>query len=389
MRNIFFIFTIVLFLPTTGFALEISVGTPLKIIEGAEAMHPPFIICREEGELWLITVKSTVDGAEEIHYHVSKDGVKWTAEERLTFSKGIDDQPTGIIANDGRIWLFFRSSRDTAYDPYRGNTEIYYKVFNGTWSDDNRLTNSLGGDFSPSAVQSEDGRIWVAWTTDRDGIENFSVYYKIYDGNWSEDTRLTEGQSSAIIQAPDGKILLIFKKGLDVYSSYFFNGHWSQEKMLIATMEKDYTGYPVITRDAAGRLWLIYSARRGGYKADTYLYYKVSTDNGDTWTEEKALYRYKGQPASFLDRPSACVTQGKLWLTWSEYQPKEDMTEVFEIYVASVMMPEPRQEETDERVLKTTKPEKGVCGPTLITLLAISFAVFWKVRSYLSLCFLF
>ncbi len=374
MKNIFSIFTIVVFLPITGFALEISLETPLKIIEGAEAMHPPFIICREDGELWLITVRGTVNGSEEIYYRASEDGIRWSAEERLTFSRGIDDQPTGILANDGRIWLFFRSSRDTVYDPYKGNTEIYYKIFDGAWFGDIRLTNSPGGDFMPSVAQSADGRIWVVWTSDRDGEENLSVYYKVYDGRWSKDIKLTEGQASSIVQASDGKIIVLYRRGLDVYMIYLYNGQWSREKRLIATMEKDYTGYPVIIRDVAERLWLIYSARRGGYKADTYLYYKVSTDNGEIWSEEKVLYKYKGQPISILDRPSACLSQGRLWLTWSDYQPREDMTEGFEIYIAFAMMSEPRQEKT------IPEPRQGVCGPTLITLSAVLFALFWKVR---------
>ena len=99
-------------------------------------------------------------------------------------------------ARDGKMWLFWASIRDAVqYD-------IYYKVYDGSsWSSDTRLTTSNQWDLLPSAIQARDGRIWVAWESDRSGADD-DIYYNIYNGNsWAGDAKLTGDNTFEDVQA--------------------------------------------------------------------------------------------------------------------------------------------------------------------------------------------
>jgi len=189
---------------------------------------------------------------------------EWSPEMMLTWNSEIDGNPSIAQASDGKIWVVWYSERT-------GNADIFYKVYDPSkvhpWSSETRLTMDSNVDISPSVMRANDGKIWIVWSTNRDG--NYEIYYKN-----SSDNGAT----------------------------------WSLEKNLTLNPEDD--GYPSIMQTVNGTLWLAWSANRTG---NFDIYYKTSHDNGTTWSTDKFL----NYTATHDRDPS--ITQavdGKIWFVW-------------------------------------------------------------------------
>jgi hypothetical protein len=84
-----------------------------------------------------------------------------------------DITPSILQTSDGVIWIFWKSMGNTQ-PPY-----IYYKqsLDNGvTWSGNVEFTDGTYDEAWPMTTQSCDDKIWVMWSSFRDG--NWEVYYK-------------------------------------------------------------------------------------------------------------------------------------------------------------------------------------------------------------------
>jgi hypothetical protein len=96
---------------------------------------------------------------------------------------------------------------------------IFYKIYNGvSWSADQRLTSQPTGDHSPSLTQTEDGRVWVAWSGDRT-LPMEVLYKTTTDGNvWTPEVSLYTGSTGetnpAIIQDRNGTIWFVWGHNL-------------------------------------------------------------------------------------------------------------------------------------------------------------------------------
>jgi len=191
---------------------------------------------------------------------------EWSPDMGLTWNNNIDGNPSIAQANDGKIWVVWNSYRT-------GNAEIFYKVYDSfkvhPWSSEKNLTANPSVDKTPSIMQAKDGKIWVVWSTNRDG--NYKIYYKTSSNNgatWSPDQNLTA------IQNP-----------------------------------KD-DEHPSIMQTVNGTIWLAWSANRtGNYE----IYYKTSQDNGTTWSTDMSL-NYTD-----TDDRNPSITQsadGKIYFVW-------------------------------------------------------------------------
>jgi hypothetical protein len=158
-----------------------------------------------------------------------------------------------------------------------------------SWSPDMRITWNTETDWMPSIIQASDGKIWVVWHSYRMG--NADLFYKIYDASqvpqWSVETRLTsnstDDRSPSIMQASDGKIWVVWERGMDIYykTSVDNGATWSPETPLVYSLvQDDYD--PSVLQASNGTIWVVWERRMS-------IYYKTSVDNGATWSENTPL----------------------------------------------------------------------------------------------------
>jgi hypothetical protein len=227
-----------------------------------------------------------------LYYKTSNDlGATWSKEHLVPLTSNLGDNlsPSIVQAASGTIWLAWTSTR---VDP--SNSEIFYKTSNGiTWSDDVRLTFNAAvnasTDARPAIAQMQDGRIWVAWHSNRYG-EYQEIVYNIYNGTaWAvpltSAIRLTsntlEDTSAAILQSQDG-VIRVFWSSCDMelessHDIYYVestnNGvSWSNPPILFPTDSPE-DMYPSVAQSVDSRIWVMRTTNEtGGWD----LYFKTS-----------------------------------------------------------------------------------------------------------------
>jgi hypothetical protein len=210
----------------------------------------------------------------EIYYKASHDGGEtWSSERSLTENTADDMTPAVLQAVNGTLWLVWTSMRT-------GNTEIFYKVSSDlgvTWSNDTQLTVDSHPDERPSIVQMQDGRIWVAWHSNRFD-DNNEIMYKIYNGaSWSADYRLTtlttkDDTSPSLLQTADGVIWVFWAQydttvydTADIYYVQSSNngGSWSSPPTRLTTHAAEDL-WPNAVQSDDSRVWVAWTSNRTG-----------------------------------------------------------------------------------------------------------------------------
>jgi hypothetical protein len=81
--------------------------------------------------------------------------------ERVSEHPAEDSRPTAVVDRQGRVWVFWQSSR-------RGLFDIWVRVFSaGNWEGEpRRLTTSNAADTQPSAAVDDTGALHLVWTED-------------------------------------------------------------------------------------------------------------------------------------------------------------------------------------------------------------------------------
>jgi len=157
----------------------------------------PSVTYTRNGEIWVVW-SSLRTGDYELFYTTSPDyGATWTIETPLTTDPDFDERPSIIQAIDDSIWVVWQSDRagGTRY-------ELFYTTspdYGSTWTPDTQLTSDSDEDMSPSIFNTDDGRIWVTWSTDRTGEPdpNYEIFYKFSDVIPIHDVAITDVTPSA------------------------------------------------------------------------------------------------------------------------------------------------------------------------------------------------
>ena len=190
---------------------------------------------------------------------------QWESDQRLT----INDSVSWASENNARC---IAASGDTVhvvwYDNRDGNWEIYYKrSFDGgiSWGPDTRLTNGPADSWCP-AITVWNSQISIVWHDNRDG--NYEIYYR-----HSSDWGTTWGEAIRLIN--------------DAATSWYPSiAVWSSQ---IHVIWQDF-------RD----------------NNDGEIYYKHSTDGGETWGPDTRLTDAPGASLS----PSITVSGSNIHVAW-------------------------------------------------------------------------
>jgi len=253
--------------------------------------------------------------------------VEWSADLRLTLHDASDSSPSITQTIDGNIWVVWSSSRTN-------NTEIFYKVHNGSWSDATQLTANSGNDLHPAIMGASDGKIWVVWVSDRtEPGSNYEIFYKVHNGSWSDATQLTTYQYwdcyPAIMEDNYGNIWVIWESDrnendLDIYYKVFNGSSWSDAMPAIIDPLAD-DRYPSIMQDMEDMVWVAFTKWRS--ETDVQIHYKVF--NGTSWSND---FQLTWDPGEALHPSITQASDGAIWVVWHSERTEQPTNIYYKFY---------------------------------------------------------
>jgi hypothetical protein len=290
-----------------------------------------------DGKIWLFWSAFT-NAYPHIHYE-TYNWSSWSSDKVLVASPDPQQDVAPSIAQlkNGTMVLAFSSNR-------LGNFDIFLKTYNpGTgWSADKQITADTNDDFVTSLLVASDGRLWIFW--DRSFLTgNRSIYVKSYlAGSWTAESILAsnpyQNSTPSAYQTNDGKIWVVWSRALDqrftqVYLYYRTTTdgvNWTPETTLTSTANND--RYPTIMQDSAGTLWLLWNRNlpipaTTSFQED--LFYKTSTDNGATWSAEGQITNDVSNPWNDVQATVAELKDHRLWVFWGSNRDPEGYVNLY------------------------------------------------------------
>ena len=219
-----------------------------------------------------------------LYYKTSNDlGATWSSENivPLTNNLGHNLSPSVIQAADSTVWLVWTSTRVSPSNP-----EIFYKTCSASsvWSEDVRLTFNASSDSRPAITQTQDGRIWVVWHSNRYSPYE-EIVYNIYDGAvWLGEKRLTNNTladtAPVILQSQDGVIRVFWAScdmslegAHDIYYVESANNGASWSSPILFPTDTPEDVYPSVTQSIDSRIWVVRTTNKTG---NWDIYFKTS-----------------------------------------------------------------------------------------------------------------
>jgi hypothetical protein len=271
--------------------------TPAKRLTwNAGDSRNPAVAVDSTGGLHVVWQDET-PGKGEVYYKRSTDGgVTWTANKRLTWDLRFASLPTIAVDPSGSLHLFWHTN-DAAY------SDIYYKKSTdggNSWTGNKRLTWTQDNE-SPEIAVDSSGNLHLVWYSPL-GMHLDTFYRKSTDGGstWTPRKRITftfsQPSSFPVIAAdPSGNIHVVWNEDVwtgdwRVYYKKSSDGGatWSATKQLNWTA--GVSMYPRIAIDSLGNVHVVYYYGPIEYEDTDYeIYYRKSTDAGDTWMPGKRL----------------------------------------------------------------------------------------------------
>ena len=190
-------------------------------------------------------------------------GATWSAPAIVSNENAWE--PDLAQAADGTLWMAYQRCCDN------GSWNIYCRTSSDdgtTWSDEVLVAEELWNQYAPAVEVTNTGRIIVAWRGDEEGI-----VYTHSDNNGA------------------------------TWDGWFGLAHWE---------EFHWFDEPDLAVDGVN-IWAVFRGHRRG--DDCGIYGRVSTDDGETWSDAELLERGRYDCAW---QPSIAATTDGLALSWSE-----------------------------------------------------------------------
>ncbi|HRE41856.1 MAG TPA: T9SS type A sorting domain-containing protein [Ignavibacteria bacterium] len=239
---------------------------------------------------------------------------QWLPDVRLTNNSG-SSMNCEIASNGTYSYIVWQDNRDM-------RTEIYFKRSQDggqNWESDVRLTNPPSNPTVPH-IAASGSNVHIVWTDNRDG--NFEIYYKRSTNNgtiWSSDTRLTNNSNVSTnprIAISGSNVYVIWRDTRDMgYSLYFIKStdggvSWGSETRL-STESFALVGNPDIGVSGQN-IHLIWPDSHLSNLPE--MYYKRSTDGGNSWGANTRLTF----DSAVSESPAISVSGAYIYITWYE-----------------------------------------------------------------------
>lgn len=244
---------------------------------------------------------------------------------RLTSSALNDSQASIVQDRNGRIWVAWARENQTTTPTgvIVFYSDIYYKYFNGTtWSADFPLPQAsnmiVGGkhqvETTPSIIQTKDGRMWIAWTSNETGDGTLDIFYTTTDGT--------------VYNLP---------------SSGIAAGSWSSRIDLCCSDTSADDDHPAILQARNGTIMAFWE-RCAGSNCLNDIYFQTSSNNGATWTAKTAIPAV-ATSADERFPAAAQMADKRIWLFWQSqgslstqlwYTTSDQVTNVHDVGITSL-----------------------------------------------------
>jgi len=221
-------------------------------------------------------------GNYEIYYKRSTDGgVSWGPDTRISNNVYSSENPS-ISVSGSVVHVVWDDIDAECFISYNRSTD------GGTsWGTDTRLANVLTYAWGTS-VSASGSEVHIVWTDNRDG--GFGIYYKrSTDGgvSWGADTRLTAGSWGASVSASGLLVHVIWLDGRNGYQNVSYKRstdgglNWGADTQLTNNDSTRLANDPSVAVSGSNVhvIWMDSPRETNTYE----IYYKHSTDGGITW----------------------------------------------------------------------------------------------------------
>ncbi|MHA2067505.1 MAG: TolB family protein, partial [Candidatus Thorarchaeota archaeon] len=253
------------------------------------------------------------DGDSDIYYRYF-DGTEWQLEEEISIDGGVEPQTSPSVAADGvMVHIVWQDLGD-------GDADIYYRRFNGTaWEPEREVSTDVGTEdqLNPS-VFAWNGRVHVVWEDLGDGDPD--IYYRYYNGTaWESEQEVSsdlgnEPQSNPSIATEDGQVHIVWENqgdgDADIYYRLFNGTAWEPEQEISSDVGTETQAKPSIAATAS-MVHVVWEDQGGG---DIDISYRLF--NGTGWEIEQEISNDSG--AELQSNPSVSVENVKAYVVWSD-----------------------------------------------------------------------
>lgn len=220
----------------------------------------------------------------EIYFKRSaNDGYDWTSDQRISSLDGYSSSQPQISADGSNLYVVWMDKRN-------GDWEVYFRKSTNAEASWGFETPLSALDSAPSAspsVANVNGAVHVAWQDRKDG--NWEIYYrKSLNGGdtWLDEVRITDNSGDSFRPR-------IAASSLGIYLT------WNQ-----AFQTKSKSGE---------NTW----KRSYSYGSNTEVYFRRSTDGGQSWGPELRLTYNLSESRA----PEISSTGRKIFVVWADYEP--------------------------------------------------------------------
>ena len=280
----------------------------------------PVIALDSNQHIHLVWSDNTHDDNFELYYKKSTDGgTTWGGGKRLTWNPGWTVYPSIAIDSSNTIHIVWDC--DSA-----GNLEIFYKKSTDsgtTWSYTKKLTENSGfSEHANIAIDSNDV-IYVVYYDDTPGNDEiFCLRSKDAGNTWLKSKRITWNAGASrdpviAIDSTDNIHLAWGDESPGNYEVFYrmstdYGATWVNNKRL--TWNSDYSGKPGIALDSGGGIHIVYGDNTFG---STEILYKKSTDGGVSWSGKRLTWN----AGSSTNQVIAVDSNAYIHVVWEDSSP--------------------------------------------------------------------
>jgi hypothetical protein len=260
-------------------------------------------------------------GSSEIYLKKSADSATtWAPGKRLTWTSG--DSYLAAMAVNAYGYLYIAWCDGTT-----GNDEIYFKKSTdggASWSNGRRLTWTAGASHRPQIAADSLGHLHVVWSEETAG--GWEMYYKKSTNggdSWLASKRITwtNGASAygKIAADSSNRLHVIWKEETAENAEIFYkkstdNGEtWATNKRLTWNSGDSYS--PAMAMNSSGVIHIVWGDNTPG---NFEIYFKKSADGGDTWTTNKRVSQTSGVSS---DAAVSVDSSGIIHVVWDDATP--------------------------------------------------------------------
>jgi len=192
---------------------EIQLSAPVRISDNNGDDEDPSVMLARDGRFYVAWSSKRQDGVN-IYIKSSADGQNWSAEERVTTGPGEDYYPSLAQTRDGMFHIaWFRLERAQA------DIDIWYSRSQDarTWSIPVQITDSPKVEWAPSILADSRGALHIVWSSGKTG--NRELYESRSDDGglwWSPERRITESDEEddfpQMIETRQGELILAWTR---------------------------------------------------------------------------------------------------------------------------------------------------------------------------------